>query len=303
MALVRKTTLRFKALPAESFACGDAARRRGIGSLRLKSGALCLALALIVTALAAAGATPATTTELGAAQVTEIIDGDTVVLDHDIDGMREVRLVGTQAPKLPLGRSGFEAWPLAGAARDTLDALVSGRRVELRATGRSVDRHRRLLAHLYRDDGLWVQGEMLRAGMARVYTFDDNRALAADMLALEGEARDAGRGIWAHPFYAIRATDRALLGELDTFQIVEGRVLKTARVGRYVYLNFGPDYRTDFTASIATKLLPLFEQAGVDPLALEQKTVRVRGWIDSYNGPSIRVTHPEQIERVDQPAP
>jgi hypothetical protein len=144
---------------------------------------------------------------------------------------------------------------------------------------------------------------MLRAGMARVYTFDDNRALAADMLALEGEARDAGRGIWAHPFYAIRATDRALLGELDTFQIVEGRVLKTARVGRYVYLNFGPDYRTDFTASIATKLLPLFEQAGVDPLALEQKTVRVRGWIDSYNGPSIRVTHPEQIERVDQPAP
>src|SRR5262245_858154 len=48
----------------------------------------------------------------GEAEVSEIIDGDTLRLD---DG-REVRLVGTQAPKLPLGRPNFPTWPLAEEA-------------------------------------------------------------------------------------------------------------------------------------------------------------------------------------------
>jgi micrococcal nuclease len=43
----------------------------------------------------------------GGGRVVEVIDGDTVVLG---DG-REVRLVGIQAPKLPLGRAGFPTWP------------------------------------------------------------------------------------------------------------------------------------------------------------------------------------------------
>jgi hypothetical protein len=28
--------------------------------------------------------------------------------------------------------------------------------------------------------------------------------------------------------------------------------------------------------------------------------VRVRGWLDSYNGPTIAATHPEQIEVLDE---
>src|SRR3546814_9669358 len=71
-------------------------------------------------------------------------------------------------------------------------------------------------------EGVWVQGEMLRRGMARVYTFADNRALVAEMLALEREARAARRGIWGHPFYAVRRHD-ALDRHIGTFQLVEGR--------------------------------------------------------------------------------
>ena len=41
-------------------------------------------------------------------RVVEIVDGDTLVLA----GGRQVRLVGIQAPKLPLGRPGLEAGPL-----------------------------------------------------------------------------------------------------------------------------------------------------------------------------------------------
>ena len=52
----------------------------------------------------------------------EVVDGDTVVLE---DG-RRVRLVGIQAPKLPLGRPGFERWPLADEAKHALESLVLG---------------------------------------------------------------------------------------------------------------------------------------------------------------------------------
>jgi endonuclease YncB( thermonuclease family) len=244
------------------------------------------ALAFLVGAATAEPLVPA-----GTARVAEVVDGDTVALD---DG-RQVRLVGLQAPKLPLGRPGFPTWPLAEEAKAALEGLVLGRTVELRHGGARRDRHGRALAHLYRDDGLWVQGEMLGRGLARVYTFADNRALAADLYARERAARAAGRGIWGHSFYALR-TPETVGRDVGTFQVVEGRVVKAARVKGTVFLNFGPDWRTDFTARIAGGALKLFAGTGVDPLALEGRTVQLRGWVSSRDGPMIELTHPEQIE-------
>lgn len=233
------------------------------------------------------------------ARIIEVIDGDTVVLERAFDGMREVRLVGIQTPKLPLSRPGFKTWPLADEARAALTGMAQNRDVTLIRTGQGQDRYRRLLAHLQRADGLWLQGEMLRLGFARVYTFADNRARAREMLTLEREARAAGRGIWRHPFYAIRKADAIDPADIGTFQVIEGTVLKAARVKNFIYLNFGSDWRTDFTISIAARDLKSFEQTGLDPLALKGRRVRVRGWLDSYNGPVIEADHPEQIEILD----
>ena len=236
----------------------------------------------------------------GRAVVSDVVDGDTVRLESAINGVTQVRLVGIQAPKLPLGRPGFVAWPLARESKRALEAMVLGRAIRLSHGPRRLDRHGRLLAHLHVEDeagadGLWVQGELLRLGMARVYTFSDNRRLAAEMLALEGAARTARRGIWAHPFYAIRTPQGA--GRLvNTFQNVEGTVLDAARVKSRVYLNFGPDWRTDFTIALSAKARRLFARAGRDPLALKGRRVRARGWIKRFNGPLIDASHPEQIE-------
>ena len=231
----------------------------------------------------------------GSARVVEAIDGDTVVLD---DG-REVRLVGIQAPKLPLGRDGFDAWPLAAEAKRALEGLVLGRRVELGFGGRRSDRHGRSLAHLYLPDGTWVQGEMVRRGLARAYTFADNRALAAELLAAERTARHARRGIWANSWYRILAPDEAE-DHIDSFQLVEGRILDAAVARGTGYLNFGPDHGTDFTAVIPKEALALFLEEGHSPQSYEGHRVRVRGWVQSLNGAMIEVTHPEQIEEIDE---
>lgn len=250
-----------------------------------------LFLAVLPAARADGPASPAPLTDGGTARVVAVIDGDTLTLD---DG-REVRLVGIQAPKLPLGRPDFVAWPLAEDARAALERLAKGKAVRLGYGGRQIDRYRRALAHLFLADGTWLQEALLKDGLARVYTFADNRALAGRLQGAEALAREARRGIWAHPFYAIIAADNAG-ARLDEFALVEGRVLETAVVRGRAYLNFGTDWKRDFTISIAPADLRSMTRAGFDPTALAGRRVRVRGWVEWLNGPMIDLTHPEQLE-------
>lgn len=226
-------------------------------------------------------------------QIVSVIDGDTIVL---ADG-REVRFTGIQAPKLPLNRPNFKAWPLADEAKVVLESLVLGREVSLHVDGNGQDRYRRILAHAVTSDGVWLQGEMIAQGLARVYTFLDNRRLGEALLEKEKAARADRLGIWQLPYYRVRTADPSVLEkDFGTFQLVEGQVSETARVRNWTYLNFGDDYRTDFTISVNRKDWRVFEEAGLDLLALEGKTVRVRGWVRDFNGPLIEATHPEQLE-------
>ena len=219
--------------------------------------------------------------------VREIVDGDTVILD---DG-RQVRLVGIQTPKLPLGRANFEKWPLADEAKEAPAELVLGRRVTLGYGGQRQDRYGRELAHLFTDDGLWVQGSLLELGFARVYSFADNRSLIPRMLEAEVSARNATMGIWRHPYYAVLDT-AAAPDHTGRFSLVEGRAVVRGRA----YLNFAEDYRTDFTISISSRNLKSFTAGGIVPQDYAGRRIRVRGWLRWSNGPMIDVTHPKQIE-------
>lgn len=230
--------------------------------------------------------------------VVQVIDGDTVVLDSDI----KVRLIGIQAPKLSLGRDGFEEWPLAQIAKEELENLVLGKNVQIRYGGERIDRHGRVLGHMFvGPEQIWVQGAMIGAGLARVYSFYDNRFCLSELYQLEAQARVDRLGIWSgEAFYAIRdgAKPKRLLDRLDQYEIVEGQVVNADRVGSRVYLNFGQTWKEDFTVVIERAALRRFEEAGIDPLKFDGALIRVRGWIEQRDGPKIEVTHPEQIEML-----
>lgn len=260
-------------------------------------------LLVVVSTLAALAASPAYGAICAALEpgptgrVVSISDGDT----FDLDSGLTVRLVGIQAPKLPLGRDGFVAWPLGDEAKDLIENLTLGRTVSLHYGGAKRDRYGRALAHVFveTDAGqLWVQGAMLEAGLARVYSFPDNRNCLAELYAAEARGRAERLGVWRDPYYAVRDATRpeTILERLGGYELVEGRVLNADMAGNRVYLNFGRYWKEDFTVVIESGGLRLFERAGFDPLALENTVVRVRGWIDSHDGPRMLITHPEQIE-------
>lgn len=219
------------------------------------------------------------------ATVSAVADGGTLEL---ADG-RRARLAAIQAPR--------ESEPLAGEARALLAKLIDGKIVDIGYADRGTDRHGDLLAYVFVGNA-WLQAALIDDGLARVATRTDANRCAAELLKREGGARAARRGLWANAFYRIRKPEE-LNADIGTFQIVEGKIV-SARIGRErAYLNFGADYRTDFTVTIAARDMKRLAKEGVAPAAWNGKTVRVRGWLSLLNGPEIELTHAAQIEVLD----
>ena len=223
--------------------------------------------------------------------VAQVRSGDEMVLT---DG-RVLRLEGVVAPKLQ---------PLADQARDRLREVVMGR--FLTVTHEAIDRYGRITGQVYAAEGnssaLWVQGVMLKAGMALIYPPSGLESDLTVMGEAENEARQAQRGLWSDPAYvdlpAAHPEDWARNRE-GSFVFVRGTVADAVRVKNKIYLNFGPDWRRDFTVTILARDLKNFRHAGVDPLAYKGQTIRVRGWATHHFGPMINVVGPWAVENID----
>jgi endonuclease YncB( thermonuclease family) len=231
------------------------------------------------------------------ATVASVPDGETLKLT---DG-QTVKLIGAKAPMPPLGWRGEDPWPFVDEAREVLAGLAANKTVELRFGGRRTDRHGYLLAQVFvvsGDERVWLQDELVRKGLARVYSLPDNRACMPELLAREDEARSGRLGLWSSSVYRIQdALDEKRLDRLiHTYQLVEGTVRSVGEGSAWLYLNFADDWRRDFTISIERKHAAEFAAAGLDLKAIAGKRLRVRGWLAWRNGPSIEATHPEQIE-------
>jgi endonuclease YncB( thermonuclease family) len=265
---------------------------RGVAGIIAASAVAAMAAGLCLPAWACDLPPPAET-----GMVADVLDGDTLKLT---DG-RIVRQIGAKAPKPPLSWRGDDPWPLVDEAKAALSALASGKPVELRFGGQRQDRHGYLLAQVFVvEDGtrLWLQDELIGKGLARVYSFADNRVCVAELLTREAAARAKQRGVGGSYVYRIEAArDAKRLGRLiHSYQLIEGTVVAVGEGAGRLYLNFGPDWRSDFTVSIDRKNVSAFAAAGIDVRALAGRRLRARGFLGWRGGPMIDATHPEQIE-------
>lgn len=146
------------------------------------------------------------------------------------------------------------------------------------------NRYGEVIAHLKTEEGRWVQMDLVKKGLADVFTRASFREEQKTLLAAQNFDQ---RIIQANP-----PVDKTIKG----FQIVEGVVVEAVERGRYLYVNFGEDYKKDFTISLESSTHKDFLEEGFNILDLKGKKIRVRGWLDHYNGPFIKVTYPEQIE-------
>jgi hypothetical protein len=144
---------------------------------------------------------------------------------------------------------------------------------------------------------------MVGAGMARVEITPKNRRCLAELLPVEARARANRLGIWADPYYSVRdaAEPATLDGRVGHYELIEGEIVGTGEARGRDYLDFGQVWKNDLTATIEGKARTLFAAAGIDPLTLKGKRVRIRGWLQSRDGPLIELSAPEQIEVLGPP--
>jgi hypothetical protein len=210
----------------------------------------------------------------------EAVSGDEIKFD---DG-KIVRLLGIKAAD--------------DQAQTTLQALIEHQ--ELIVENGALDRYGRIAADIYAPpetgQKVLIQGALLQAGLAFVYPPTGTEPHLAELYKLETTARRTRHGIWSEAAYADLPANEEKKIPYGKFAFVSGKVMKAERIKNMFYLNFGEDWRTDFTIAIAAHDLRLFRKADIDPDTYKGKTVRVRGWVKRNFGPMIMATHPSQIE-------
>ena len=222
----------------------------------------------------------------GEGRVAAVIDARSFRLQ---DG-REIRLAGIE--------------PAATENTDqtsVLAAIIAGHEVSLRGEDDTPDRYGRQPAFVFLDStDTLVQGELLAQGAALVSATVANKDCAAVLATAEAAARQARRGIWADPA-AIKSAESSgdILAGIGRFTVVEGKVLSVRQAGATTYLNFGRNWTRDFAVTISRRMVAVFEAAGLVLKSLENRRIRVRGWVEARGGPRIEALRVGQIELVD----
>lgn len=215
-----------------------------------------------------------------------------------LDSGEIVRLMMVKAPHMPQGSETGKPWPMAEQIEAFMRSRFTGEAFTFHCLERARDRHGELVAMAKMADGGWLQSEMIKRGWAWVYSTGNFTYGALALYGLEDEARRQGHGLWT--FTSYRLKDAAKLNNnVGRFEIVEGKVMGVATVKNVTYINFGDDWRKDFTLKMDWRARKLFEKAGISVESLAGKRVQVRGWISWYAGPMIELTHPAQIRLLD----
>jgi hypothetical protein len=185
-----------------------------------------------------------------------------------------------------------------GNRTSALAALVADREVTLRGEDDAPDRYGRQPAFAFLDGAeTSVQGLLLAQGEALVSASVANKDCASTLMAAETAARETKRGIWADPAAIKNAESPGdILTGIGRFTVVEGKVLSVRQSGATTYLNFGRSWTRGFAVTISRRVNTALEATGFAVKSLENRRIRVRGWVEARGGPRIEVFRVGQVE-------
>jgi micrococcal nuclease len=163
-----------------------------------------LTILFILPALTAAAPT---SRERGADTVVQIVDGDTLTIQHN-GRSEKIRLIGIDAPesgvnnktKKDAARGGgdIEAITKMGqeATRFVKKIVRPGDPVTIEFDKQTRDKYGRLLGYVYLANGKMLNEEIVKAGYANLLTYPPNVKYQDRFLKAYREARENNRGLW-----------------------------------------------------------------------------------------------------------
>lgn len=227
----------------------------------------------------------------GEVELVAIRDGERLLLREG----KPLRFAAIRAPYPPIGQQPGRWPPVQVLSRRIKELAAEG--LILYAAGRD-DRYGNRTANLWSlKEKVWLAEALAGEGLAMVspeVLFDPEYAPVA---AAERAAREAGLGIWSNPAHKVLCADDAYDG-IDQLRVVQGRILEAAVVSGNLFLNFGADWRRDFTLRLKAGRGARRTEQLLLAGDLQGHAIEVRGWIYYYGGPAIDLENLGQITLV-----
>lgn len=129
--------------------------------------------------------------------VVHIADGDTIDVLVDDQKVR-VRLLGINSPESVAPNRPVECF--GKEASNYISSLISNKsvRLELDPSKPEKDEYGRSLAYLFREDGLFINSQMIESGYAYEYTYHNERyKYQNDFKLAQAKAQKSMQGLWA----------------------------------------------------------------------------------------------------------
>lgn len=137
-----------------------------------------------------------------------VVDGDTLAVEFN-EWTEKVRLLGIDTPeshvnnraKLQAGQSNKDVKAIIGLGKQATMAMKEiapkGVKLRLEYDVRKRDKYGRLLAYVYREDGVMLNEEIVKRGYAQLLTMPPNVKHVDRFQKALTDARDGHHGLWA----------------------------------------------------------------------------------------------------------
>jgi len=214
-------------------------------------------------------------------KVVSVIDGDTIILEND----ERVRLLGINTPEIE--NRYHQGEPGGEKAKKWLVTQIQGKQAYLEYDIEQRDKYKRLLAHVFLEDGEHLNIALLEAGLATLSLIPPNLRYAQQMINAQQQAESDDIGIWSMSEYQPRPITR-MSKKSRGWNRYQGEPKSIKRSRKYVRLIFND--KVD--VRIPIKNLYLFPKME----SYLGKQIEVRGWASRQKAHySILIRHPSVL--------
>jgi endonuclease YncB( thermonuclease family) len=223
---------------------------------------------------------PATLSQRYKNKVAYVYDGDTIKLENG----EKIRLLGIDTPEVASHYQ--KATPGGNAAKKWLTKRLDGADVYLEYDQQQRDKYKRLLAHVFLENGEHINATLVKEGLAIVNLFPPNLRYKDELLAAQQMAQQQQLGMWAMKRYQLTSVDK--VRKVSGWKRYQGVVQSIKNNPKTIRLIFSEK----LSAKIYKENLYLFP----DIESYIGQSVEIRGWLSGKRAPfSILVRHPSAL--------
>lgn len=228
----------------------------------------------------------------GTFAVDKVIDPQTILLT---DG-KIIRLENIYFPDY----SAYQPGELSSITLKVLNDILPNKKIQIytipsRIRKSPENRMGHIQGQIYvAGDDVWIQQLLVSLGLAISYPDEYSSEYMTGLLTGEQQARQESLGLWsnenrykiqkAKELNTLSQSDADKYGLTQQYHLVEGTITSSTLKKNIVYLNFGENWRSDFTVLLNSDIRKKLEKRGINPQNLQGRKMRIRGWIDWYNG-------------------